>query len=179
MSTLGKQLPRCWSPDTGSSPTTAATSAGPASPQPATTATPLPPASTCCWRGALDLNIIALAGLNRTGPGGSVSRSMSDAALMDITPAVARAMLQRDGDGMVGLLVVCLSVLVGRVVGAGHPAAGQAEPQPHPAASAIKALQTLGRVWLDPAGAREMIARPGVVPRLGWSWHRFPRAAVL
>jgi hypothetical protein len=76
-------------------------------------------------------------------------------------------------------LVVRLGVLVGRVVGAGHPAAGQAEPQPHPAASTLKALQTFGRVWLDPAGAGEVIARPGVVPRLGWSWHQFPCAAVL
>ena len=72
--------------------------------------------------------------------------SVSDGALMDIAPALARVMLQRDGDAMVGLLIVRLGVLVGGVVGAGHPAAGQAEPQPHPAASAIKALQTLGRV---------------------------------
>jgi len=111
-----------------------------------------------------------------------VGRSASDIALVDKTPAPATVMLQRDGDGMVGLLMVCLGVLVGGVVGAGHPAARQTEPQLHPAASALKALQTLGRVWLDPAGAGEVIAWPEVVevaPRLGCSWHRFPRTAVL
>jgi hypothetical protein len=49
---------------------------------------------------------------------------LSDGALVDIAPALAAVMLQRDGDGMVGLLIVRLSVLVGGVVGAGHPAAG-------------------------------------------------------
>jgi hypothetical protein len=102
-------------------------------------------------------------------------------ALMDIAPALAR-LIQRDGDGMVGLLIVRLGVLVGGVVGAGHPAAGQAHPQSHPAASVIKALQTPGRVWADRAGAGEMLARRGAVevaPRLGCSWHRFPSTAVL
>jgi hypothetical protein len=47
----------------------------------------------------------------------------------------------------------------------GHPAAGQAEPQRHPAASALKALQTLGRVWPDRAGAAEVMARPGAARR--------------
>jgi hypothetical protein len=42
---------------------------------------------------------------------------------MDITPALARIRLQGDGEGMVGLLIVCLGVLVGRVVGTRHPAA--------------------------------------------------------
>jgi hypothetical protein len=72
-------------------------------------------------------------------------------------------------------LIVRLGVLVGGVVGAGHPAAGQAEPQRHPAASTIKALQALGRVWLDRAGAGEVIARAGAVevpPGSGCSWHR-------
>ena len=67
------------------------------------------------------------------------------------------------------------------VVGAGHPAAGQREPQRHPAASALKALQTLGQVWPDRAGAAEVMARPGAVGaarRWGWSWHRSSRTAV-
>jgi hypothetical protein len=76
---------------------------------------------------------------------------------------------------MVGLLIVRLGVLAGRVVGAGHPAAGQAEPQRHPAASAIQALQTVTRVWLDRAGDRDVVA-PGeaVEVALGMvcSWHR-------
>jgi hypothetical protein len=109
-----------------------------------------------------------------------LGRSGSDGALMDMTPALVRVMLQRDGDGMVGLLIVGLGVLVGGVVGAGHPAAGQAAPQRHPAASAVKAFQTLGRVGLDRAGAGEVLARPEAVvaSRLGCSWHRFPRTAV-
>jgi len=76
---------------------------------------------------------------------------------------------------MVGLPIVRLGVLVGGVIGTGHPATGQAEPQPHPAASTIKALQTLRGVWLDRADAAEMLARPGaaeVASRLGCSWHR-------
>ena len=70
-------------------------------------------------------------------PGSARGRgpNLSDDALMDIAPALATVMLQRDGDGMVGLLVVRLGVLVGGVVGTGHPTAGQTEPQPHPAAS--------------------------------------------
>ena len=110
------------------------------------------------------------------GPG------VSDIALMDITPALAAVVPQRDGDGMIGLLIVRLGVPVGGVVGTGHPATGQAQPQPHPAASTIKALQTLGRVWLDRAGAGEVTARLEVVEiaaRLGCSWHRVPRTAVL
>jgi hypothetical protein len=59
---------------------------------------------------------------------------------MDMTPALARVMPQRDGDGMVGLLIMRLGVLVRGVVGAGHPAAGQAEPELHPAFLAIQAL---------------------------------------
>src|SRR6266516_5724161 len=109
-------------------------------------------------------------------------RRVSDIALMDMTPALAAVVLQRDGDGMIGLLIVPLGVLVGGVVAAGHPAAGQAEPQRHPAASAIKALQTLGRVWLDRAGAGEVTARLKVLEvaaRLGCFWHRGPRTAVL
>ena len=105
------------------------------------------------------------------GPGGP---GVSDGPLMDVTPALATVMLQRDGHGMVGLLIVRLGVLVRGVVRAGHPAAGQAEPQPHPAAAAVKARQTLGRVWLDRAGAAEVVARPEVAPRLGCSWHRIP-----
>ena len=103
-----------------------------------------------------------------------MDRGVSDGPLMDVTPALAMVMLQRDGHGMVGLLIVRLGVLVGGVVTAGHPAAGQAQPQPHPAASAIKALQTLGRVLPDRAGAAEVVARPEVAPRLGCSWHRIP-----
>jgi hypothetical protein len=103
-----------------------------------------------------------------------VDRGVSDGPLMDVTPALAMVMLQRDGHGMVGLLIVRLGVLVRGVVGAGHPAAGQAEPQPHPAEAAVKARQTLGRVWLDRAGAAEVVARPEVAPRLGCSWHRIP-----
>jgi hypothetical protein len=102
----------------------------------------------------------------------------SDGALMDITPAVAAVLFQRDGDGMVGFLIVGLGVLVGGVVGAGHPAAGQAAPQLYPAASAIKALQTLGRVWLDRAGGGDVVARGEVVEaaaRTVWSWHRRAR----
>jgi hypothetical protein len=68
---------------------------------------------------------------------------------MDITPALARVMFQPEGDGMVGLLIVRLGVLVGGVVGAGHPAAGEAETKSNPAVPAVKALQTLGRAWLD------------------------------
>jgi len=112
---------------------------------------------------------------------GPTIETLSDGALMDMTPALARARLQRDGDGMVGLLVVGLGVLVGGVVGAGHPAAGQTEPQRHPAAAALKALQTLGRVCPDRAGAAEVMARPGAVGaarRWGWSWHRSSRTAV-
>jgi hypothetical protein len=101
-------------------------------------------------------------------------RGVSDGPLMDVTPALAMVMLQRDGHGMVGLLIVRLGVLVGGVVGAGHPAAGQAAPQPHPAAAAVKARQTLGRVWLDRAGAAEVVARPEVAPKLGCCWHRIP-----
>jgi hypothetical protein len=101
-------------------------------------------------------------------------RGVSDGPLMDVTPALAMVMLQRDGHGMVGLLIVRLGVLVRGVVGAGHPAAGQAQPQPHPAAAAVKARQTLGRVWLDRAGAAEVVARPEVAPKLGCSWHRIP-----
>jgi hypothetical protein len=70
-------------------------------------------------------------------------------------------MLQRDGDGMVSLLIVRLGVLVGGV-GAGHPAAGQAEPQRHPVTSAVKALQTAGRLWLDRAGGRDVVAQGAV-----------------
>src|SRR5947207_13762872 len=94
---------------------------------------------------------------------------------MDVAPALATVMLQRDGDGMVGLLVVRLGMLVGGVVGTGHPTAGQTEPQPHPAASAIKALETLGRVWLDRAGAAVVITGSDAVevpPRLDCCWHR-------
>ena len=111
-----------------------------------------------------------------------VGPGVSDGPLMDVTPALAMVMLQRDGHGMVGLLIMRFGVLVGGVVGAGHPAAGQAEPQPHPAASTVKARQTLGRVWLDRAGAGEVTARLEVVEvaaRLGCSWHRVPRTAVL
>jgi hypothetical protein len=81
-----------------------------------------------------------------------------DGALMDVTPTLARLVLQRDGDGMVGLLIVRLGVLIGGVVGAGHPAAGQAEPQRHPAFPAIQALQTASRVWLDRAGGGDVVA---------------------
>jgi hypothetical protein len=112
-----------------------------------------------------------------SGPLQCQGQASSDGAFMDIAPVLARARLQRDGDGMVGLLIVRLGVLVGGVVGAGHPAAGQAQPQRHPAASAITAFQALGRVWPDRAGGGEMLARPGAVkvaPRLGWSWHRVP-----
>jgi DNA-binding transcriptional LysR family regulator len=62
---------------------------------------------------------------------GNTIETLSNGALMDITAALARVVFQRDGDGMVGLLIVRLGVLVGGVVGAGHPAAGQAAPQPH------------------------------------------------
>ena len=59
---------------------------------------------------------------------------------MDITPALVPVMLQRHGDRMIGFLIVRSGVLVGGVVGAGHPAAGQAEPQPYPAFLAVQAL---------------------------------------
>jgi hypothetical protein len=61
--------------------------------------------------------------------------TLSDGALMDMTPALARAKLQRDGDGMVGLLIVGRGVLVGGVVGqATQPQDRQSHSatQPHP-----------------------------------------------
>jgi hypothetical protein len=76
---------------------------------------------------------------------------------------------------MVGLLIVGLGVLVGGVVGAGHPAAGQAEPQGHPAFLAIQALQTTIRVCLDRAGSRDVVAQEEAVEvalRMVCSWHR-------
>jgi hypothetical protein len=98
---------------------------------------------------------------------------------MDVTPTVARLVLQWDGDGMVGLLIVRLGVLVWGVVGAGHPAAGQAEPQRHPAFLAVQALQTTTRVWLDRAAGGDVVAQGEAVEvALGMvcSWHRRARS---
>jgi hypothetical protein len=52
------------------------------------------------------------------------AHAVSDRALMDVAPARARAVPQRSSDGVVGLFVVGVGVLVVGVVGAGDPAAG-------------------------------------------------------
>jgi hypothetical protein len=89
---------------------------------------------------------------------GSEKGKRSDDPLIYVTPTLARVMLQRDGDGMVGLLIVRFGVLVGGVVGAGHPAAGEAQPQLEPVVPAGQALLAAGRVWLDGVGEGEVAA---------------------
>ena len=80
-------------------------------------------------------------------------QARSDGALMDIAPTLAGVVPEWDGDGMVGLFVMGLGVLVWGVVGAGHPAAGQADHKGRPAVRAVPAVPAViqqGRDRLEP-----------------------------
>jgi hypothetical protein len=83
---------------------------------------------------------------------------LSNGALMDVAPTRSRAGPQRAGDGMVGLFIVGLGVLIRGIIGAGHPAAGEAEPQFDPVVSAGQAFIAAGRVWQDGVGNSDMAA---------------------
>lgn len=89
-------------------------------------------------------------------------------ANVDPSPTVRR-------DGMVGLLVVSPGVLVGRVVGASDPAAGQAQPELDPVLATGRAPWAAGGTWLDGVCDGDVATRT----RLGsvalweaWSRHR-------
>jgi hypothetical protein len=84
---------------------------------------------------------------------------LSDDALMDIAPTWPLVRSQRDGDGMVGLFIVSLGVLIGGIIGAGHPAAGEAQPQLDPVVPAGRAPIAAGRVGVDGVGDGDVAAR--------------------
>lgn len=103
--------------------------------------------------------------------GGITSRGAS----VHVTPARTWTRAQRYGDGMVGLLVVSPGVLVGRVVGASDPAAGQAQPELDPVLATGRAPWAAGGTWLDGVCDGDVATRT----RLGsvalweaWSRHR-------
>src|ERR1700746_2207412 len=71
---------------------------------------------------------------------------MSDETLVDVAPSPPRSRLPAGGQWVVGLLVVRPGVLAGRVVGAGHPAAGQADHKGRPAVRAVLAVPAMIRL---------------------------------
>src|SRR6266508_4078240 len=91
----------------------------------------------------------------------------SDVALVDVAPAPGRARLAGGGDGVVGLSVVRLGMLVGRGVRAGHPAARQAQPQCDPVVPAGQAACAGGRLRPDLADLIEVVATRGVAVACG------------
>jgi len=87
---------------------------------------------------------------------------------------------QGDGDGVVGFFVVGFGVLVWWRVRAGHPAAGQAQPQFDPACPLLPARWAFGGERLDVAvgGTVRAAARAAAVgSAVEPSWHHGPRSS--
>jgi hypothetical protein len=80
---------------------------------------------------------------------------------MDVAPPRLRSDPQRDRDRVVCLLIMGTGVLVGGIIGAGHPTTRQAQPQLGPGIPAGQALQAARRVRLDGVGPSNM---PTLVP---------------
>jgi hypothetical protein len=91
------------------------------------------------WPALADLKCRLCPRLRAITKGSEKGKRLDD-PLIYVTPTLARVMLQRDGDGMIGLLMCALACWLGGVIGVGHPAAGRAQPQHHPAFVAVQAF---------------------------------------
>jgi hypothetical protein len=83
------------------------------------------------------------AGAGRCGRGPTRG---SEETLVDVAPSPGRSRRKPSGDRVVGLLVVRPGVLVRRVIGTGHPAAGQADHKAHRGARAVPAVPAVSVV---------------------------------
>jgi hypothetical protein len=93
--------------------------------------------SPCTYAGALP------AGRERNAGGWHIQQrhpAGSDEAPVDVAPSPVRSRLQASDHRVVGLLVVRSGVVVRRVIGAGDPAAGQADDESRRAPRAVLAV---------------------------------------